>query len=147
MNCNASMAGCLTCGSASRCYTCEVGYYKRLWRCQTCTLSISSCCPFFIENCVTCLTTTTCKFCASQYYLTQAHLCAPCSNNPNCLTCANPTLCLTCTEGHFLDNYSINANTTASISSCLKCSVYLANCVTCYNQTTCLFCSLPFLAV
>ena len=109
--------------------------YLIQWLYTNTNIKIDKCRAVSISNCSEYASFSTCKVCASKYFITKEKTCVgyPLDGIPNCAVYENPQKCLQCVEGFFLEtdvscqqvstiSGCSNYNTSAKTSICVKCT-------------------------
>lgn len=102
--------------------------------CLTCSTNyavVSGVCVACLSPCKTCQSPNYCISCQTSYYLS-AGSCSQCISN--CLSCTDSNFCLQCSSGYFFDG---KFGDTVG----LACTTCMSNCANCTQATSCSKCS------
>jgi hypothetical protein len=96
------------------------------------SLKVCRTCRTFMDNCVTCSSSTTCLTCDAGYAI-EAAKCKACSLMfSNCNLCTSH-VCTNCDSGFAVD-----------LGVCKTCSTFMDHCSTCISQSSCTSCTYPY---
>lgn len=152
----------MTCGStATECASCHPGFHKGVGDvCKTC--------PNWINNCVTCTSSTVCTLCDLNYLPGNLGAnCKVCSDHiTDCLECNAWNDCKTCDEGTYKTAAKTCSSCTAPCSKCVDnatkctdcvspkvlgnanncdtCANFISDCIECTVYTACTKCADTF---